>query len=367
MPGLSRRTFHRLLGAGACATACSGGGASLALYNWGDYLAPEVVERFTAATGFRITQDYYLAEAELVAKLASGAAYDVVFPIDYVLERMRKRALLVPLARDKLPGLANLDPQFGPWIAADNQIYAVPYLWGTTGIGYDSDHVEAPTSWKALFDPRHAGKISVIDSKGDVFDQALLAAGMDINSTDKPAIRERVYPMLRAQKEILRAYDSNPARALAAGDTWIAQIDSGDLFRAQKQRPSLRYVIPEEGAVLWIDYLAIPPPPRSPGSRCASSTSCSTPRSPPSTPTRCASPPRTSPQFSAASSPTPATPRCTRRPRRARSCSCPRTGSARPRQSSTSCGSSCAAREPHGQKPGAWHCCSSCCHSPALR
>lgn len=258
MPGLSRRTFHRLLGAGACATACSGGGASLALYNWGDYLAPEVLERFTAATGFRTTQDYYLAEAELVAKLGSGAAYDVVFPIDYVLGRMRRRALLVPLARDKLPGLANLDPQFGPWIAADNQIYAVPYLWGTTGIGYDSDHVEAPTSWKALFDPRHAGKISVIDSKGDVFDQALLAAGMDINSTDKPAIRERVYPMLRAQKDILRAYDSNPARALAAGDTWIAQIDSGDLFRAQKQRPSLRYVIPEEGAVLWVDYLAIP-------------------------------------------------------------------------------------------------------------
>ncbi|WAS91011.1 polyamine ABC transporter substrate-binding protein [Nannocystis punicea] len=257
MQGISRRTFHRLLGAGACATACSGG-STLALYNWGDYLAPEVLERFTAATGVRVTQDYYLAEAELVAKLASGGAYDVVFPIDYVLERMRKQALVVPLARDKLPGLANLDPQFGPWIAADNQIYAVPYLWGTTGIGYDSDRVDPPKSWKALFDPQYAGKLSVIDSKGDVFDQALLAAGMDINSTDKPAIRERVYPLLRAQKDLLRAYDSNPARALVSGETWIAQIDSGDLFRAQKQRPSLRYVIPDEGAVLWIDYLAIP-------------------------------------------------------------------------------------------------------------
>ncbi|MDC0720382.1 ABC transporter substrate-binding protein [Nannocystis bainbridge] len=258
MQGLSRRTFHRLLGAGACATACSGGGRTLALYNWGDYLAPEVIERFTAATGFRVTQDYYLAEAELVAKLASGAAYDVVFPIDYVLERLRKQALVIPLGRDKLPGLANLDPQFGPWLGPDNQIYAVPYLWGTTGIGYDSDHVEAPTSWKALSDPRYAGKISVIDSKGDVFDQALLAAGMDINTTDKPALRERVFPLLQAQKPLLRAYDSNPARALVSGETWIAQIDSGDLFRAQKQRPSLRYAIPDEGAVLWVDYLAIP-------------------------------------------------------------------------------------------------------------
>lgn len=246
-----------MLGAGACTLACTPAN-TLALYNWGDYLAPEVLTRFTAATGISATQDYYLAEAELLAKLAGGAAYDVVFPIDYILERMRKQGRLAALARDRLPGLAHLDPQFGPWLADDGRLYAVPYLWGTTGIGYDSDKVDAPTSWNALFDPRYAGRISVIDSKGDVFDQGLLAAGLDINSTDKPAIRDTVYPRLRAQKDLLRAYDSNPARSLVAGDTWIAQIDSGDLLRAQRERPSLRYAIPDEGAVLWIDYLAIP-------------------------------------------------------------------------------------------------------------
>ena len=255
--GIGRRGLGRLLGAGACAAACSKGQATLALYNWGDYLAPEVLTRFTAATGARATQDYYLAEAELVAKLRAGAAYDVVFPIDYLISRMHKQGLLRALDRAALPGLANLDPRLPAW-EKDGQVFAVPYLWGTTGIGYDSEKVEAPTSWKALFDPRYAGRISVIDSKGDVFDQALLAAGMDINSTDKPAIRETVYPMLVAQKQLLRAYDANPARALVAGETWIAQIDSGDLLRAQKQRPSLRYVIPDEGAVLWADYVAVP-------------------------------------------------------------------------------------------------------------
>lgn len=251
-----------MLAAGASAFACSPGQA-LALYNWGDYLAPEVVARFQAVSGARVTQDYFLAEAELVAKLAGGAPYDVAFPIDYVISRMVTKQSLRPLGPAELPGLANLDPAIGPW-QRDGTIYAVPYLWGTTGIGYDSEKVEAPRSWKALFDPRYAGRISVIDSKGDVFDQALLAAGMDINSTDKPAIRERVYPLLARQKELLRAYDANPARALVAGETWIAQIDSGDLFRAQLKKPSLRYVIPDEGAVLWVDYMAIPVSARSP-------------------------------------------------------------------------------------------------------
>lgn len=252
-----------MVAAGACAAACSEGQATLALYNWGDYLAPEVLTRFTAATGARVTQDYYLAEAELVAKLRAGAAYDVVFPIDYLLARMHKHGLLRALDRAALPGLANLDPRLPAW-ERDGQVFAVPYLWGTTGIGYDSDKVEAPRSWRALFDPRYAGRISVIDSKGDVFDQALLAAGMDINSTDKPAIRARVFPMLVEQKKLLRAYDANPARALVSGETWIAQIDSGDLLRAQRQRPSLRYAIPEEGAVLWVDYVAVPTSARAP-------------------------------------------------------------------------------------------------------
>ncbi|WP_052555250.1 polyamine ABC transporter substrate-binding protein [Enhygromyxa salina] len=233
----------------------------LSLYNWGDYLAPEVIERFVQAhPRTSLTQDFYLSEAEMDAKLRAGARYDLVIPIDYLLSSLQRDGVLLQLS--ELPrAVEHLDPAFPVWHARQERgggAYAVPYLWGTTGIGYDADRVDPPTSWNALFDPRYAGRISVIDSKGDVMDQALLASGLGINSTDKPAIREQVWPRLREQKQLLRAYDSNPAAALIAGDTWIAQIDSGDLFRAQSQRPSLRYVIPDEGAALWIDYLAIP-------------------------------------------------------------------------------------------------------------
>lgn len=240
-------------------------GHKLALYNWGDYLAPELIDRFTkqmreAGTPVELVQDFFLAEAELVSKLAAGAAYDIALPIDYLLSSMQRDGLLREI--NPMPaGVEHLAPDMQPWVARAERgggVYGIPYLWGTTGIGYDSDEVDAPTSWNALFDPRYAGRISVIDSKGDVLDQALLASGLDINSTDKDRIRNEVWPRLREQKQLLRAYDSNPAAALIEGHTVIAQIDSGDLFRAQKQRPSLRYVIPDEGAALWVDYLAIP-------------------------------------------------------------------------------------------------------------
>lgn len=245
---------------GMLGPACSRARA-LTIYNWGDYLAAEVIERFVAAhPGVWPSQDFYLSEAEMDAKLRAGASYDLCVPIDYLLSSLQRDGVLRELA--PLPaGVEHLDPQFPVWRAKQERgggAYGIPYLWGTTGIGYDSDKVEAPRSWAALFDERYAGRISVIDSKGDVMDQALLATGLDINSTDKPKIRAEVWPKLIAQKQLLRAYDSNPAAALISGDTWLAQIDSGDLFRAQAQRPSLRYVIPDEGAALWVDYLVIP-------------------------------------------------------------------------------------------------------------
>lgn len=263
--GLSRRGLltASALGLGALGAVGLGcrRGRTLSVYNWGDYLAPEVVERFAAVQpGARVVQDFYLSEAEMAAKLRAQAAYDLVVPIDYLLSSLQRDGVLREL--DPLPaGVEHLDPEFPPWRAKPERgggVFAIPYLWGTTGIGYDSDRVEAPRSWNALFDERYAGRISVIDSKGDVMDQALLASGLDINSTDKPRIRSEVWPRLEAQKRLLRAYDSNPITALLAGDTWIAQVDSGDLLRAQRHKPSLRYVIPDEGAAVWVDYLAIP-------------------------------------------------------------------------------------------------------------
>lgn len=261
---MTRRAVLAGLSAITIASGCGKKRAKLSLYNWGDYLARSVIDGFAkreqdAGRDVDVVEDFYLSEAEMAAKLRAQTPYDVVFPIDYLLDQLIRAGSVRELKLASLPNAQHLDPMFAPYIdAKSDRVYAVPYLWGTTGIGYDSEKVDAPTSWQALFDPKYAGRISVIDSKGDVMDQALLAAGMSINSNDKERIREEVWPMVLAQKELLRAYDSNPARALVSGETWLAQIDSGDLLRAQEQKPSLRYVIPEEGAAIWTDYIAIP-------------------------------------------------------------------------------------------------------------
>ncbi|HFE47005.1 MAG TPA: spermidine/putrescine ABC transporter substrate-binding protein [Nannocystis exedens] len=273
----ARRRLLHLFGLGTLAALSSGAvtgcqrGQLFAFYNWGDYLAPGLLERFAereAKAGHaavRPVQDYFLSELELLNKLRAGDRHDVVVPIDYLMTRMARERLLHALDLAALPGIQHLDPAYPPWRPpakyldeAGDQPLGIPYFWGVTGIGYDSAKVDPPTSWEALFDPRYAGRISVLDSKGDVFDQAQMAAGLGINSTDKKSIREIVYPKLVAQKKLLRAYDGNPERALAAGETYLAQIDSGDLMRAQRQRPSLRFVVPKEGAPYWVDYLAVP-------------------------------------------------------------------------------------------------------------
>jgi spermidine/putrescine transport system substrate-binding protein len=264
MSVLSRRRFVGLAGQAATVAAlplgCRGGERKLSLYNWGDYVAPEVLREFETRTGAKVVEDSFLAEAEVMGKLRAATPYDVAITIDYLVSSMQREQLISELS--PLPaGVEHLDPAFPPWQARPDRgggIYGIPYLWGTTGIGYDSEKVEAPRSWNALFDPTYTGRISVLDSKGDVMDQALLASGLSINTNDKARLREEIGPMLLDQKDILRAYDGDPARALVAGETWLAQIDSGDLLRAQRSKPSLRYVIPDEGATIWTDYLVIP-------------------------------------------------------------------------------------------------------------
>lgn len=260
---ISRRRALASLAALPFAASSCGSRARLSLYNWGDYVAKSVLDGFAArekAAGHEveIIEDVYLSEAEMVAKLRTRAAYDAVFPIDYLLDQLVRDEALRALDASALPNAKNLGANFPAWLDKTETLRAMPYLWGTTGIGYDAEKIDPPpTSWNALFDPKYEGRISVIDSKGDVMDQALLASGLHINSIDKDRIRTQIREMLLEQRDLLRAYDSNPARALAAGETWIAQIDSGDLLRAQRERPSLRYVIPVEGAALWTDYVAI--------------------------------------------------------------------------------------------------------------
>ncbi len=234
------------------------------IYIWTNYLPQEVVDEFERRTGIHANVDTYDSNEAVLAKLQSGVAdYDVAVPSDYMLKILIPQGLVRPLDHGRLPHLKNLDPRFLNQKYDPGNGHSVPYLWGTTGIGYDKTKVQAPVapvdSWAALFDPRHTGRILMLDDQREVFGAALRLMGRSINEKD-PAILRRAAEMLKKQKPLVRTYNSSDfANLLAAGDVDLSQGYNGELAEAvARSSGRLAYVIPKEGGTLWIDNLAIP-------------------------------------------------------------------------------------------------------------
>jgi len=239
--------------------AAGGGGRQVNLYIWTNYLPDEVVAGFEKRTGIHVNVDTYASNEALLDKVQSGVAdYDVVVPSDYMLKILIPQKLLHPLDRARLPHLASLDPRFLNQKYDPGNGYSVPYLWGTTGLGY-AKKLGAIDSWKAVFDPRNSGRILMLDDVRDVFGAALRLLGHSINERD-PAVLQQAAAMLKAQKKLVRTYNSADfANLLATGDVDLAQGYNGELAKVVAKDPiHLAYVVPKEGGTLWIDNLAVP-------------------------------------------------------------------------------------------------------------
>lgn len=233
----------------------------LNIYIWTNYLPQDVVADFEKKTGIETRVDTYDSNETILAKLQSGVAdYDIVVPSDYMLKVMIPQKLLREIDRARLPGFDDLNPKLLDQQFDPGNRHSVPYLWGTTGIGYDTTKVAAPVdSWEALFDPRHAGRILMLDDEREAFGAALRLMGKSINETD-PAVLRQAAERLKQQKKLVRTYNSSDfANLLAAGDVDLAQGFNGELAEVvSASQGRLAYVIPREGGTLWIDSLAIP-------------------------------------------------------------------------------------------------------------
>ena len=246
-------------------TACAGeekaGEKKLNIYIWTNYLPDDVLADFERRTGIDATVDTYDSNEILLEKLQSGMAdYDIVVPSDYMLRVLAAEKLLLPLDRARLKGFGNLDPRFlGQEFDPGNQ-HSIPYLWGTTGLGYDKAKAGAPLdSWNALFDERFKGRILMLDDPREAFGVALKLMGRSINETD-PAVLRQAAERLKAQKRLVRTYNSSDfANLLAAGDVDVAHGWNGELAEVVgKDAKRFAYAVPREGSILWIDSLAVP-------------------------------------------------------------------------------------------------------------
>ncbi len=235
------------------------GARELNLYLWSNYIAPETIRKFEERTNARVNLDVFDSAEALLSKMLSGnTGYDVISPTTYVLTPMIRAGLLAELDHDRLGHLNGAAPEFvGQKWDPENR-FSIPYLWGVTGIASDSRRVATPESWTALLDPRWKGKILMLDDAREAIAFGALILGVDPNTSD-PADLHRIQEILSAQKSLVRAYDSASFDdAILSGEVVFAQSWSGQIAKIMRGAPWVRFTIPREGAMLFVDNLAIP-------------------------------------------------------------------------------------------------------------
>ena len=250
----------------------------LNVYNWSDYIAEDTISNFEQQTGIKVNYDVFDSNEVLEPKLLAGkTGYDVVVPSASFLERQIKAGVFMTLDKSKLPNLSNMDPEIMQRVALHDpgNEHAVPYLWGTTGIGYNPQKVKEALgvdtidSWATIFDPENAKKLQacglvMLDAPTEVFDSALIFLGKDPNSESEEDLNAARDLVMGIRPYVRYFHSSQYINDLANGEICVALGWSGDILQAQARGAEaetpveVAYTIPKEGAIVWFDMLAIP-------------------------------------------------------------------------------------------------------------
>jgi putrescine transport system substrate-binding protein len=250
----------------------------LHVFNWSDYIAEDTVPTFEKQTGIKVTYDVFDSNDVLETRLLAGnSGFDVVVPSASFLERQIKAGVFQKLDKSQLPNLKNMDADIMNRVGLHDpgNEYSIPYLWGTTGIGYNEDKIKKilgeakPDSWNYIYDPQLVAKfkdcgLSLLDAPDEILKTVLAWMGRDPNSQkaeDLKAAEEKLMPIRPFVRKI---HSSQYIDDLANGDLCIAVGWSGDILQARDradeagQGVKIRYAIPKEGTIVWFDMLAIP-------------------------------------------------------------------------------------------------------------
>ena len=241
---------------------CGSTATTITVFNWFDYIDENVIKMFEDETGIKVNYTNFTTNEEMYAKLEkSSGAYDVIFPSDYIIERMIKDDMLAELDLSAMPNVAGLmewcrTPDYDP-----EGKYSVAYMWGTVGILYNTSKIDGEvTSWGELFDPKYQRDVFMLDSIRDSFCVALKYLGYPLNAHDEAAM-SAVQELLIKQKEdgIVAGYLVDETKdKMIAGEAAMAVMWSGDALYAMAENEDLKYVVPEEGSNVWIDGMCIP-------------------------------------------------------------------------------------------------------------
>ncbi len=229
--------------------------------NWDGYMAPDAIDNFNADTGNQAELVLHATNEEIMGKLiaSKGVGYDVVFVSSPFAEVLHNLGLAEELDHAKIPNAANLYAEANALPHDPGNMFSMPYAWGTTGLCYRSDLVDAPTSWNDLLKPTAdvAGKTTMLATDRWLLAAGQLALGYSVNETD-PAKMAEVRDLLIEAKGTLLAYDDTTFYAkLVSGEAELVHAWDGWCNYGIGENADIKYMIPKEGSDLWVDTMVI--------------------------------------------------------------------------------------------------------------
>lgn len=240
----------------------SSGSASdkLVIYNWGDYIDPELIDKFTEETGIQVQYETFDSNEAMYTKVKQGGTtYDLAVPSDYMIDKMIKENLLVKLDHSKIKGLDNIGSEFmGHSFDPDNS-YSIPYFWGTVGIIYNSTMVEeVPEHWEDLWRKEYRNDILLVDGAREVMGFGLNSFGYSLNSKDRVELAVVEAKLNELTPNVKAIVGDELKGYMIQGDAAIGVSFSGEASEMLDGNEDLVYVVPSEGSNLWFDNIVIP-------------------------------------------------------------------------------------------------------------
>ncbi|MBY8944643.1 polyamine ABC transporter substrate-binding protein [Pseudomonas sp. SH10-3B] len=249
------------------------------IYNWSSYIAPDTTKNFQKQTGIGFSYDVYDSNETLDGKLMTGnSGYDVVFPSNHFMARQIQGGALKKLDKSQLPNWKNLNPVLLKALENNDpgNAHGFPYLWGSTGIGYNIDKVKAVLgdnapvdSWDLIFKPEYMEKLSkcgvaILDNGPELLPIALNYLGLPPHSKKPEDYKKAEALLMKVRPYVAYFHSSKYTGDLANGDICVAVGFSGDVLQAEsrakeaKNGVKIGYQIPKEGAAIWFDMVAMP-------------------------------------------------------------------------------------------------------------
>ncbi|MGX7244831.1 ABC transporter substrate-binding protein [Enterococcus quebecensis] len=237
------------------------GADTLTIYNWGDYIDPDLLRKFEKESGYKVNYETFDSNEAMFTKIQQGGtAYDITIPSEYMIQKMMKEKMLLPIDHSKIKGLKNIDERFLNLDFDPQNKYSIPYFWGTLGIIYNDKFVgkDQINHWDDLWKPELKDNLMLIDGAREVLGLSLNSLGYSLNSKNNQELREATDKLNKLTTNVKAIVADEIKMYMINEESAVAVTFSGEAAEMLDGNEHLHYVIPSEGSNLWFDNIVIP-------------------------------------------------------------------------------------------------------------